>query len=381
MSTPFFWDSIPKELFGNILRYFSRIPNAKKWEAYVDVHDLTTAFGCGGDLGTFLKSRFHSLQISGTREYDNYRFRWMWGERSDPRLWTNDMAVARAFVLAGGGTSLRALYIGDGVHELDHRGEILVDDFLRHCPNVTSLSAVESRQTVWTNKFASQLISLEVIRCVPLTIPDHTSALCELSIETFQGNWDMLRRIGACLETLVVYKFIDYQEDVTDKIRLHCSRLKSISLKGWKHPEVAAVARLLASYGPQLEYAVLFLLDADQIRDVAAACPNARFRVYGNYSGGLSPSTLHLIGDILESAYVVERPEIINPNGDETEGGIDEWATAWNGCVNLHTLGNMGGLYAPQAVFSTPKPKIISIDLNFLCCKRKAVKKAMENKT
>jgi len=46
-------------------------------------------------------------------------------------------------------------------------GENLVDDFVNHCPNVTSLSIAEEEDTIWTNKFGNQLETLEVCAGAP----------------------------------------------------------------------------------------------------------------------------------------------------------------------------------------------------------------------
>jgi len=170
-------------------------------------------------------------------------------------------------------------------------GENLVDDFVNHCPKVTSLSVGEDGDTVWTNKFGSQLEILEVSAGVPISIPEHPPALRELTMDTYVGNWDLLRAIGGSLERLVINMMNGYHGDEAGKIKLHCPNLKSISLHN-HHP---AVSRLLASYGDQLEYALLYELDEYQINDVAVACPNARFHL-NIPCEDLSSPTLNLIG-------------------------------------------------------------------------------------
>jgi len=79
------------------------------------------ALGIDGDFGTLRKSRFNKPQVSGTK----------------------DIAVAHAFVVTGGGKSLRTLVIGTGMYEGGRGGEKLVHDFVNHCPNVTSLGIAE----------------------------------------------------------------------------------------------------------------------------------------------------------------------------------------------------------------------------------------------
>jgi len=68
----FFLDSIPKEVLENVLRYFSRLPNSKKWETYIDVRNIAAAFWVTGGFGTLLKSRFHTFLVSRTKSCDGY---------------------------------------------------------------------------------------------------------------------------------------------------------------------------------------------------------------------------------------------------------------------------------------------------------------------
>lgn len=49
-TTPFFLDSFPKEVLNNVLRFFSRMRNANKWETHIDVQDLMELFAVRGEL-------------------------------------------------------------------------------------------------------------------------------------------------------------------------------------------------------------------------------------------------------------------------------------------------------------------------------------------
>jgi len=82
----FFFDGIPKEVIEIVLRYFSRIPNAKKWEIYIDVRILVDALGFSGGFGTYLKSRFHTLVLSRTRNCFSKRRVLGWKEIAEPYL-------------------------------------------------------------------------------------------------------------------------------------------------------------------------------------------------------------------------------------------------------------------------------------------------------
>jgi len=303
-----------------------------------------------------------------------------WKDRTEPCLWTNDIAVAHAFVVAGGGANLHTLVISDGMYKRGRDGEDLVDDFWKHCPNVTSLSVAEEMDPIWRDKFGSQLEILEVYDEVPLSTPENAPVLRELNMSTYVGNFNTLRRVGESLQTLIIHGFdfdcadadFDYiRLSDFDKIRLHCPNLKSVSLKGEYEEHSNDIARLLASYGDRLEYALLHCFNDDQIRDVTAACPNARFHL----TGGISLSGLNLIGPRLEG---VNHSSVVDLYMNDDLG---EWINAWNQCVNLRHLE-----FAPnrveefQAVFSSLKKHLVSIELKFgESFKREDVKKAMVN--
>lgn len=75
----FFLDSFPQEILDNLLR----LPNAKKWQTYIEVRDLLQLFAVRGGLGTFLKGVFDTLCVSGTKRcHDDPG----WKARDDPHL-------------------------------------------------------------------------------------------------------------------------------------------------------------------------------------------------------------------------------------------------------------------------------------------------------
>lgn len=75
---------------------------------------------------------------------------------SSPHLWTDNIDVARDFVLPGGSESLTTLVVGTWNHLMDLSGVDIVDGFLKHCPNLPSLT-IAGHETSWDNKFGRQL--------------------------------------------------------------------------------------------------------------------------------------------------------------------------------------------------------------------------------
>jgi len=222
------------------------------------------------------------------------------------------------------------------------------------------LSIAEEGDTVWTQKFGGQLKILEVRAGSPINIPGHTPALRELNMSLYSRNSDTLRRIGGSLERLVISGFIGQRDNAVDNIKLHCPKLKSISLLAHRRADRADITRLLASYGHQLEYALLFRLTEHQINYVAIACPKARFHVsVGADLLRLPHSSLNLIGPRFEWATIYSS----EPLG--IDGGLAEGTNVLSQCVNLRHL----ELHSPtfedvQAIFSTPKPNLDSVVLH-----------------
>jgi len=115
------------------------------------------------------------------------------------------------------------------------------------------------------------------------------------------GNWDILHRIGRRLERLVNHAVIVLLDENVDKVKLYCLNINSGSVRFLYSGANRTITRILASYGDQLEYGCLNLLDEDVIRNVAAVCPNARFHSSVDYDHGLSRSSWISIGPKLES--------------------------------------------------------------------------------
>jgi len=368
--TSFFLDSIPKKLLENVLRYLSHIPNARRWETYVDVRNLVEALGFRGGFSTLLKSRFHTLVVSSTKSCYLETKDLEWKELNGRYLWTDDIAVAHAFVVAGGGEALHTLVISRNMYKRGRDGYNLVDDFRKHCPKVTSLSIAEEGDTVWAKTLGRNLEILEVCAGLHLNISLHAPALRELNMSGYYGNSDILRRIGGSLERLVLPEFDD-----VDKIKLYCPNLKSVSLKGSRFFDGPGITRLLASYGDRLEYALLYKLNNDEIRDVSHACPNARFHVSGDYQFGLSLSNLNYIGPRLEGVDLCFEFAL------GMDRDLAEWTNAWSQCVNLRHLNfTPSTVEDVQAVFSTPKPHLDSIVLKIgFSFEREDVKKVMSH--
>jgi len=145
-----FFDFFSADLFENVLKCFSLLPNSKSWETHVRLGDVSRLLPLQGEFGSFTKSRFDTLRVS-ERKFSPQIL------PHGAHLWTHSLYVARKYILAGGGQSL----IGS---------EYILEDFVNHCPNVTSLS-ITLGGIYWARKFGQQIEKLQVRVDYPLHSP------------------------------------------------------------------------------------------------------------------------------------------------------------------------------------------------------------------
>jgi len=112
------------------------------------------------------------LIIDGKPESDKYG----WDKRDGHHLWTSSIDVARKYILAGGGESLETLVVGEHMFKMKRDGDGLINDFVEHCPNVTSLSIAEKGSS-WVSAFGKQLVKLELRTDFPIEFPVYPTKL------------------------------------------------------------------------------------------------------------------------------------------------------------------------------------------------------------
>jgi len=179
----FFLDSFPKQVLDNVLRFFSKMPNANSWETHIDLLHLVQLLAVRGELGIYIKSRFNTLCVSNTKHLCDESASLGWKEKNGPHLWTNSIDVAHKYILAGGGEYLKTLVVSIEIHELKKEGEHLIDDFRTHCPNVKSLSIAEN-DSAWVNAFGKQLETIEFSTTILTHPPQCSITLREFTLNT-----------------------------------------------------------------------------------------------------------------------------------------------------------------------------------------------------
>lgn len=226
----------------------------------------------------------------------------------------------------------------------------LAEEFQKHCPNVKSWSALDWRESCsyWPDIFGKQLEVLETVITEEFSgFGVGTTNIRELMVSidlspvrevdfTYRGGQDICfedfwETAGATLEVLTELRTEHSLICEINTIQRHCRNLKSISLIEQDKEDIAGITALLASYGAQLEYAYLREMNIRQIRTVANACPNARFRV-GFYDTPISPACLRIHGPRLEKASIHK----ITAGHKRSS-----WKNAWGKCINLRRSGQL----------------------------------------
>lgn len=276
-------------------------------------------------------------------------------------VWTDDIRLAHDFILAGGGSSVTALIIGDKMFRRESDIAKMADEFLRLCPNVTSLS-VRDASGIWARRFGPRVETLEIISAdIGLhAIPKYCSRLREITVSSpmiFDRPLPIDSLCDGCAGTLECLNIAGFHLNVEQirKKQATCRGIRRISVMG----NADAVSQLLISYGNRLEFASFGGFTENQINAVAVACRNARFQVCMRPSDALLPA-LNVLGDRLENIHVHLRGH--GGNG----GNINQVTAAWNRCVDLQQLELLGcTLCQIRAIMATPKVnlKVVSITI------------------
>jgi len=338
----FFLDTIPGEVLDYVLRFFSRIPAAKNWERHIPLGDLVALFRVNGHLGTLMKSRFTALCVSNTGDCISEKNEYHWEIPTQGMLSTDDINVARAYILAGGGQALRTLAIGLRMRREEKDDTDIVHDFADNCPNVTSLS-IHDMGTAWVSRFGKQLKKLEFATFSASGISQYCTSLRELNLNLYShssntGDDDLWEKVGDKLEKLTL-KCVD---------RVLVDHLEKIQ---------------------QLKSAYLYGMGENEVRDVANACRNASFHLRPVRDTPILPSLL-ILEHQLESIHVQYDSEVRD---------FDEFKKAWDGCVNLRQLHVKGcNVEDMKAVMSTPKIQLQELNLQMWHLKKRAVKEVLD---
>lgn len=175
-------------------------------------------------------------------------------------LWTHRIDITHDFVLSGGGESLHTIIIGDEIYDevsIESRKD-MVDEFLKACPNVRSLSVVD-QSGEWSSAFETQLEKLEVVSS---PMPKCGPSLLELNIcyqsqfkdgfspfDVSDIDWD---NVGNKVECLVLSQTLT-SDDGLKRMPKKWKNLKHIDLCTVL-TDNELIAEFIASYDDHLDF-------------------------------------------------------------------------------------------------------------------------------
>lgn len=183
--TTFYWDAVSKEVPGNVVKFLSSSSTAEHGVPYTPLGDILALFGARSGLARALKTEFSMLCISKTVNCSDEHSGFGWKLRPEEKGWTDDIRVAHEFVLAGGRRAIKTLIVGEEMFTNEDHGTRMVDDFLKFCPNVTSLSVCETK-AIWTKKFGGQVEVFELASSLHglRAVPKYCTSLRSLSVHS-----------------------------------------------------------------------------------------------------------------------------------------------------------------------------------------------------
>lgn len=364
-----FFDLVPREVLGHVLRFCSSHPKSKQWAPHIPLESIVGLYGITGAFGMFMETRFDTLCVSKSFRLDQEKQDYNWKERKGHMLWTENIEVARRFVLAGGGKSLRTSIFGGLAFECNNVPEI-AEDFFNNCPNLKSLS-VDSDADVWVSRFGGQLEELEAVTETPSYLLGLCHNLRELNLFVvgFEQIWKW-EEIGRKLESLTL-DFICSEEKKIEKIKIHCRNLRQIRFYKM-HYRNRKISDLLASYGNQLQYCHVEGMNESELTTITGACKNVRFSANIYEHNKLYP-TLKVLGRQLEKIQL----DCIGAEGEIPDFG--DLTDAWNECVNLRDLEFLNcSIGHAKSIMASPKEHLKNLYITPDCRLRKdEVKKVL----
>jgi len=368
-----FFDIVPQEVHENVLRFFSRIPQARNWETHIHLLDLLGTFRVSGQFGAMMRNRFTSLCVSATVNCLHERTSWHWKLPTEGILSTNDIKVAHAYVLAGGGHALNTLAIGQNVmHKVEAETGGIVEDFFRTCPNVKSLSVHDPRGA-WVSRFGRKLKKLEYSAISTHVISQFCSSLEELNVQIFEfapayDDCVLWEKLGGNLKVLTLDCIDTFPPCTLQNIGKYCRNIRHLFVYGFVHDR-SPVVDLLCSYGKQLKTAYLSYMCEGDILKVVRACVNCRFDVQFYGSTPIYPA-LRILGNRLESVVLRDTSQLKGTAG---------MRTAWNECTKLRRLSIM--VSCPEdlkAIMGNSKTKIEVLNINLASTEKQQVKNILK---
>lgn len=357
-----YFDTLSNDEIGFVVRLLSVNPLSPRWCASLDAKDIIMLYYVGGALSSFCHSYFDAVSWNP------------WSSRlsSEQRCLNLSDSFSKSIpniifdILYVAGGSFSRLCIGA---EYNPKMKTVlvrrkwVDSVAPLCSRVNRLDIVTD--TIGTGVY-NHIVRLFGRQLATLTttfttwqnlssIRRYCPALRKIEFLAMDardaGRTRIWNQIGATLEYLAIHCFIsvDSTEGAAEvrKIEKHCRRLLYIHI-GIESDYGDVLAKCVASYGRQLDYAYLTCMSATDCRVVRQSCPNARFSLY---SKRVSSDLLLELSDSLQDASLILDCE-----------HLTGFHIAMSKCSNLRSL-HVGRVVLDYAreLFAHPLPTLTAL--------------------
>lgn len=348
-----FFDTLDNIALGNLVRHLSSHPRKVSWPRYLKIHDIALLCRLGGELSTFIQNRFDSVCIFNLSDRRNIMKLNQLKESENTLVVNgnkNNIEMMHE-ILSHLISKIRTLNVGFPYTRGDH--------FLPSSGSLDGLSLISDGEK-WIKMFGSKIKTLHVsgnsfgaLSGAPLlnSIVNNCKNLRELHIPSIRlRDLDDVRRIMTGIgDTLEKLSVCDYScgNELLEIVEKNCLRLKWLEATSLKNPTwPKALQKCIMSYGSQLEYALLDILPAKEIKSITEACPNAHFKIHFLWETSIDV-VKHLGGQLLDARLHCHDQEV-----DDQE----YYSSAWALCTNIQTLHlwRFDHKYI-SCIFSTPK--------------------------
>lgn len=274
-SRPTYFDLMPSDVLGIIVRQMSSKPRLVQWACDVGLDDMSVLVSVGGPLQSVACNMFSALEVGCTE-----------AQKWPPKLENENVRPLRMADNSDAQSTISAL-TGDLKHVT--LSNVKPRTLRALATRSYALESLELRGTEF-NECALELllracgprtVALRIsgVRSYMTAVRKHWPMLRDLHLFNIENNlfanaafW---RTVGPSLERLALSVRSSGRHNLNN-IRKHCTRLRAISIQGREslHP---CIADFVSSYGEQLEHLSLTYMENRFFAKIGIACPKAQF--------------------------------------------------------------------------------------------------------
>lgn len=312
-NTAMYFDIIPTNTLETIIRWTSEAPRAEAWVDRIIPRKIVPLFRASGELGNYLLTLFDKLHLNDSTRQDIWERKKERGMVQDNSNGFPGWALEVAGALAG--KNIRSLYIsirGSTASSMSSSQYTLLNmcpvvwQKTHPFPNIERLSYFSYGDERWLRKFGGNLKALciqNVWTSDLNSIPKHCPLLRELRLSNVDSVKPSLWiAVGKNLEILEILKSKRY---ALKDIRAYCRKLTVIQIHHTDGHEIEYM-NLLASYGDQLEYAVVPQTLSSHTITLVRECTRAAFYLKIHHPSSNDTLSLKALGYRLEKILVVD---------------------------------------------------------------------------